>query len=60
MFQTIDSLAVGTEKRTAKIAAIGPTTASFLQDQYKLRVHAVAAKPTPEDLANAIVAFDRA
>ncbi|KLO10585.1 tetrapyrrole biosynthesis, uroporphyrinogen III synthase [Schizopora paradoxa] len=38
----------------AKIAAIGPTTASHLKDTLSLHVDAVAAKPTPAELASAI------
>ncbi|KAF9221800.1 tetrapyrrole biosynthesis uroporphyrinogen III synthase [Gyrodon lividus] len=49
-----------TEKPTLKIAVIGPTTASFLQDTLKLQVDVVAPKPTPERLAGAVVAFDSA
>jgi len=39
---------------TARIAAIGPTTASHLKDALSLSVDAVAAKPTPAELATAI------
>lgn len=38
----------------ARIAAIGPTTASHLKDALSLHVDAVAAKPTPTELATAI------
>ncbi|KAI6026985.1 tetrapyrrole biosynthesis, uroporphyrinogen III synthase [Pisolithus marmoratus] len=47
-------------KRTAKVAVIGPTTASFLRDELGLRVDVVAPKPTPAELASAIAAFDSA
>lgn len=40
------------------IAAIGPTTANFLRDTLGMQVHVVAKKPTPEELASAIVAHD--
>ncbi|KAI6002389.1 tetrapyrrole biosynthesis, uroporphyrinogen III synthase [Pisolithus orientalis] len=46
----------GTE--IAKVAAIGPTTASFLREEMGLRVDVVAPKPTPAELANTIAAFD--
>ncbi|KAF9476896.1 tetrapyrrole biosynthesis, uroporphyrinogen III synthase [Pholiota conissans] len=44
--------------RQAKVAAIGPTTSSFLQDDLELRVHAMAQKPTPEDLLSSIIRND--
>ncbi|KAI6119106.1 tetrapyrrole biosynthesis, uroporphyrinogen III synthase [Pisolithus croceorrhizus] len=47
-------------KEIAKVAAIGPTTASCLRDELGLRVDVVAPKPTPAELASAIVAFDSA
>ncbi|KAI6137664.1 tetrapyrrole biosynthesis, uroporphyrinogen III synthase [Pisolithus tinctorius] len=46
----------GTE--IAKVAAIGPTTASFLREEMGLRVDVVAPKPNPAELANTIAAFD--
>lgn len=45
-------------KEIAKVAAIGPTTASFLREEMGLRVDVVAPKPTPAELANTIAAFD--
>ncbi|KAI6164037.1 tetrapyrrole biosynthesis, uroporphyrinogen III synthase, partial [Pisolithus thermaeus] len=45
-------------KEIAKVAAIGPTTASFLRDEMGLRVDVIAPKPTPAELASAIVGFD--
>ncbi|KAI5991246.1 tetrapyrrole biosynthesis, uroporphyrinogen III synthase [Pisolithus albus] len=47
-------------KEIAKVAAIGPTTASALHDELGLRVDVVAPKPTPAELASAIVGFDSA
>ena len=38
----------------AKIAAIGPTTATHLREKLSLNVAAVAEKPGPEPLASAI------
>ena len=40
------------------VAAIGPTTASFLRDALTMQVHVVAPRPTPDALCNAVVAFD--
>jgi uroporphyrinogen-III synthase len=42
----------------AKVAAIGPTTNAFLQDELHLRVHAMAQKPTPEDIVSVIMNQD--
>ncbi|KIM68402.1 hypothetical protein SCLCIDRAFT_105448, partial [Scleroderma citrinum Foug A] len=58
-FQCINSSAelVGNKQRV-RIAVIGPTTASFMQDALKLRVDVVAPRPTSKDLASAISAFD--
>ncbi|KAI5991248.1 hypothetical protein EDD15DRAFT_2369182 [Pisolithus albus] len=47
-------------KEMVKVAAIGPTTASALRDELGLRVDVVAPKPTPAELAGAIVRFDSA
>ena len=41
---------------TAKIAVIGPTTASHVRDTLKLEVTAIATQPSPEALANAVKA----
>ncbi|KAF9502103.1 tetrapyrrole biosynthesis, uroporphyrinogen III synthase [Pleurotus eryngii] len=46
------------KRRQACVAAIGPTTHDFLRDTLKLHVHAVASKPTPDDLVSAIKAHD--
>ncbi|KAG7447043.1 tetrapyrrole biosynthesis, uroporphyrinogen III synthase [Guyanagaster necrorhizus] len=43
-----------------KIAAIGPTTGTFLRETVKLRVDAVPAKPSPEELVRVIVSVDGA
>ncbi|KAF4568431.1 hypothetical protein EYR40_010161 [Pleurotus pulmonarius] len=48
------------KRRQARVAAIGPTTRDFLRDSLKLHVHAVASKPTPDDLVSAIKAHDGA
>ncbi|TBU24877.1 tetrapyrrole biosynthesis, uroporphyrinogen III synthase [Dichomitus squalens] len=48
----------GTGSRGARLAAIGPTTASSLESDLGLRIEVIAAKPTPESLANGIVSFD--
>ncbi|EEB96503.1 hypothetical protein MPER_04353, partial [Moniliophthora perniciosa FA553] len=45
-------------KPVARVAAIGPTTDTYLRETLHLRVDAMAAKPTPEDLVSAIVSFD--
>ncbi|KAJ7650377.1 tetrapyrrole biosynthesis, uroporphyrinogen III synthase [Roridomyces roridus] len=39
-----------------RIASIGPTTAAFLKEKLDMEVHAVAEKPTPECLLQAMVA----
>ncbi|KAL4065617.1 tetrapyrrole biosynthesis, uroporphyrinogen III synthase [Scleroderma yunnanense] len=58
-FQSIDSSAESRDvEQRVKIAVIGPTTASFVQDILKLHVDVVAPKPTSNDLASAIVRFD--
>ncbi|KAK0449618.1 tetrapyrrole biosynthesis, uroporphyrinogen III synthase [Desarmillaria tabescens] len=45
---------------SVKIAVIGPTTATFLRETLKLRVDAVPAKPSPEELLKTIVDADAA
>ncbi|KIM41981.1 hypothetical protein M413DRAFT_445170 [Hebeloma cylindrosporum] len=45
--------------RRAKVAAIGPTTNAFLLDDLGIRVHAMAHKPTPEEILAVIAASDR-
>ena len=42
-----------------RVAAIGPTTNSFLTDDLRQRVDVVAQKPSPEELVAAIVCFDQ-
>lgn len=46
------------DERTLKVAAIGPTTASFLRDTMQVGVDVVPSKPMPDVLCSAIVAFD--
>ena len=48
----------GQAERALKIAAIGPTTASYLSDELRMRVDVISPKPTPDALCSAIVAFD--
>lgn len=43
---------------SAKIAAIGPTTSTFLNDKLNMRVDVLSPKPSPEGLAAAIQGFD--
>ena len=43
----------------SRIAAIGPTTHSFLVDELHRKVHVAAQKPTPEDLLSAIQKYDK-
>ncbi|KDR73927.1 hypothetical protein GALMADRAFT_250616 [Galerina marginata CBS 339.88] len=53
------SLASSTPKLLqSKVAAIGPTTNAFLQDELGLHVHAMAQKPTPEDVVSVITTYD--
>ncbi|KAL6308770.1 tetrapyrrole biosynthesis uroporphyrinogen III synthase [Sparassis latifolia] len=49
-----------TSSTIPSIAAIGPTTSTFLREQLSLHVRAVPSKPTPEALVAAIVAADSA
>ncbi|KAI0826489.1 tetrapyrrole biosynthesis uroporphyrinogen III synthase [Trametes gibbosa] len=46
-------------RRRASIAAIGPTTSTFLQDELHVDVAVVAEKPTPEALSKGISAWDQ-
>ncbi|KDQ52451.1 hypothetical protein JAAARDRAFT_61977 [Jaapia argillacea MUCL 33604] len=41
-----------------RIAAIGPTTSTYLRDALHIPVHVVSPRPKAEDLAQAIDAFD--
>ncbi|KAI0655687.1 tetrapyrrole biosynthesis uroporphyrinogen III synthase [Cubamyces menziesii] len=45
--------------RRARIACIGPTTATFLRNELHIEVAVVAEKPTPEALGEGIAAWDR-
>ena len=49
----------GRSLRLAQTAAIGPTTSSFLESEFGVRVDVVAAKPSPESLVESIVSWDR-
>lgn len=49
---------LGEDEPTFKVAAIGPTTASFLRERLKMRVDVVSPRPTPDALCSAIVASD--
>ncbi|PSR78948.1 hypothetical protein PHLCEN_2v7252 [Hermanssonia centrifuga] len=42
-----------------RIAAIGPTTSTFLRDKLRMRVDVLSRKPLPEALADGIEEFDR-
>ncbi|KAJ7903632.1 tetrapyrrole biosynthesis, uroporphyrinogen III synthase [Mycena olivaceomarginata] len=46
-------------RRAARVASIGPTTSTFLQDKLDIAVDAVASKPTQDDLLQVIRAYDR-
>ncbi|KAK7680760.1 hypothetical protein QCA50_016068 [Cerrena zonata] len=48
----------GIQLQGARIAAIGPTTSTFLTDTLKLRVDAIPSKPSPEALVNAVYSVD--
>ena len=39
----------------ARVAAIGPTTETFLRNDLHIRVHAIPQKPTPEEIVSAII-----
>ncbi|TFK47147.1 tetrapyrrole biosynthesis, uroporphyrinogen III synthase [Heliocybe sulcata] len=44
--------------RVTRIASIGPTTTRHLREELKIAVHVTAAKPTPDDLACALVSLE--
>ncbi|KAL7278482.1 hypothetical protein ACG7TL_007481 [Trametes sanguinea] len=46
-------------KRRARIAAIGPTTSTFLREELGMEVAVVAEKPTPESLSEGIADWER-
>ncbi|CDO69959.1 hypothetical protein BN946_scf184836.g33 [Trametes cinnabarina] len=46
-------------KRAARIAAIGPTTLTFLREDLKMEVAVVAKTPTPDSLSGGIADWDR-
>ncbi|KAJ7637681.1 tetrapyrrole biosynthesis, uroporphyrinogen III synthase [Mycena polygramma] len=56
-FRPADAI-TSSAKRAARIASIGPTTSTFLQEKLNISVDVVAPKPTPEDLLHAINAYD--
>ena len=44
--------------RRAKLAAIGPTTSTYLESELHLRVDVVATKPNPGALVEGIASWD--
>ncbi|KAI0641004.1 tetrapyrrole biosynthesis uroporphyrinogen III synthase [Trametes meyenii] len=46
-------------KRRAQVAAIGPTTSSFLRERLHVEVAVIAEKPTPDALSEGIASWDR-
>ncbi|KAI0632717.1 tetrapyrrole biosynthesis uroporphyrinogen III synthase [Trametes polyzona] len=46
-------------RRHARVAAIGPTTATFLRDELHLEVAVVSDKPTADALSEGVVEWDR-
>ncbi|RDB17610.1 Uroporphyrinogen-III synthase [Hypsizygus marmoreus] len=46
--------------QSARIAAIGPVTASFLRDELNIPVDVVSPSPTPQDLLAVVAAYDAA
>lgn len=42
-----------------RVAAIGPTTYSFLHDELHLDVDVTAHKPSPEDIVASVAAYDK-
>jgi uroporphyrinogen-III synthase len=55
----IDSSFASKQLRSARLAAIGPTTATSMRDEMQVRVDVVSAKPTPSDMVDAVLAYDR-
>lgn len=49
----------GSALREAKIAAIGPTTASYLRNKLSLDVAVVSVKPDPVELAKVVFEHDQ-
>ena len=45
----------GQETRFCRVAAIGPTTGTHIEEKCGVRVHAVAGKPRPEALGEALL-----
>ena len=54
-----DDILHSDRSQRSRIAAIGPTTHSFLVDELHLKVHITAQKPTPEDLLSTIQKYDK-
>jgi uroporphyrinogen-III synthase len=54
-FTTHESAAIS-DLVIARVAAIGPTTADFLREDYGLVVHAVPVKPSADALAECLMA----
>ena len=48
----------GEDGRFCKVAVIGPTTVIHVEEKRGVRVHAVARKPTPEALGEALIKFE--
>ncbi len=44
--------------RRARLAAIGPTTSTYLESELQLQVDVVAPKPNPDALAAGIASWD--
>ena len=47
----------GQDGRVCKVAAIGPTTVTYIEEKCGVRVHAVAEKPSPEALGEVLFKF---
>lgn len=52
-------LSATSELLQARVAAIGPTTHSFLHHEVHLEVDATAQKPSPKDIVASVTAYDR-
>ncbi|KAJ6607406.1 tetrapyrrole biosynthesis, uroporphyrinogen III synthase [Mycena sp. CBHHK59/15] len=57
--RSTDGSVSSTTQSPARIASIGPTTSTYLQDQLNLQVDAVAIRPTAEDLVQAVLGCDQ-
>ncbi|KAF8968791.1 tetrapyrrole biosynthesis, uroporphyrinogen III synthase [Flammula alnicola] len=56
--EELDSASITCNSLPTKVAAIGPSTNSFLHDDLRIRVHAMAQKPTPEEIVSVITISD--